>query len=62
MGNFLTTLQSIINTCMQRGGDDDAPTNAKVSINCSCFHSNNYVDENDGVGTDDKEKDVLRCE
>jgi len=37
----------------------ELPSKAKVSINCSCFHSNNYIDENDGGGDEGERKGVL---
>ena len=37
----------------------ELPSKTKVSINCSCFHSNNYIDENDGGGDEGERKGVL---
>ena len=37
----------------------ELPSKAKVSINCSCFHSNNYIDKNDREGDEGKRKGVL---
>ena len=37
----------------------ELPSKAKVSINCSCFHSNKYIHENDGGGDEGERKGVL---
>ena len=53
MGNLLSFFRQSVDEGVE------LPSKAKVSINCSCFRSNNYIDKNDGGGNERERKSVL---